>query len=156
MSTEENVAQESTDTVAEELTVDQLRAELTKVRREAAAKRVDNNQLKETLAELQKYKDAEKSEFELLKERAEKAEAFVSTTKREKAAVAAAKAAGLDPELAEFLKGSNEEELMASAEALAARVAAKTPQTPDLFAGKRGEPVRAETSPSDAFRAIFL
>lgn len=142
--------------VVETLTAEQLRAELTKARREAAGRRVNENQLKKDMEDLQKYRDAEKTELELLKERAEKAEAAIAQSARENAARAAAKAAGLDPDLAEFLRGSTDEELKASAEALAERVGSKTDDAARLFAGSRGEPVRpVHDGNAEAFRKLF-
>lgn len=131
----------------------ELRAELARVRREAAAKRVENNQLKAAQAELQKYKDAEKTELERLTERATKAEERAASLAREKVARAAAKAAGLDPDLADFLKGSTEEELQASAEALAAKT--KRDSGVDFIPGQRGGAVKAQPSASEQFRSIF-
>lgn len=158
---EDNQAQEvlaelvETDSTSE-LTADQLRTELTKVRREAAAKRVENNALKATQAELQKYKDAEKSELELLTERATRAEAQAQSLAHEKLVLSIAKEAGLDADLADFLKGSDEESLRASATALAAKLGSKEPARTDLFAGSRGEPVRAQTdNAASAFRNLF-
>lgn len=144
---------ETDESASSSMSEAELRAELAKVRREAAAKRVENNALKATQAELQKYKDAEKTELERLTERATKAEEQANALAREKAARAAAKAAGLDPELAEFLKGSTVEELQASAEALAAKT--KTNTAVDFVPGKRGGPVSAPESASAAFRKLF-
>lgn len=135
------------------LTHEQALAELAKVRREAAAKRVENNQLKAAQEELQKYKDAEKTELERLTERATKAEERAQQLLRDKTARAAAKAAGLDPDLADFLKGSTEEELKASAEALAAKTKGNT--SSDFIPGTRGGPVKAQPSASEQFRNIF-
>lgn len=149
---DENVA-EVDEVVTATMSEADLRAELTRVRREAAAKRVENNQLKAAQAELQKYKDAEKTELERLAERAQKAEEQASALVREKTARAAAKAAGLDPDLAEFLKGSTPEELKASAEALAAKTKANS--AVDFIAGKRGAAVTAPTSAGEQFRNLF-
>lgn len=130
-----------------------LLAELAKVRAEAAARRVENRELKAAQEELQKYKDAEKTELERVTERAAQAESRLQSLTVEKLAREAAVAAGLAPELAEFLKGTTEEELAASAEALAN----KTKSTaPDLGPGTRGAPVRAEKTAADAFRSLFL
>lgn len=130
-----------------------LLAELAKVRAEAAARRVENRELKAAQEELQKYKDAEKSELERVTERAAQAESQLQSLKVEKLARAAAKAAGLDPDLAEFLRGTTEEELAASAEALANKTKSITP---DLGQGPRGGPVRTEKTAADAFRSLFL
>lgn len=138
------------------LSHEQALAELAKVRREAAGRRLKTKEIEAQLAELQKYKDAEKTELELAIERASKAEEVASKLTREKTAEKAAKDAGLDPALAEFLKGNTEEELLESAKALAARVGVKQDSAPDLFAGGRGGPVRAgNNSNAEAFRQLF-
>ena len=149
---DENVA-EVDDTAVVAMSESDLRAELSRVRREAAARRVENNELKAAQAELQKYKDAEKTELERLTERATKAEEQANALLRDKAARAAAKAAGLDADLAEFLKGSTAEELKASAEALAAKTKANS--AVDFIAGKRGAAVSAPTSAGEQFRNLF-
>lgn len=138
------------------LTHEQALAELAKVRREAAGRRVSEKQLKADMAELQKYRDAEKTELERLTERAEKAERIAAEHAREKTARAAAKNAGLDPDLWDVLRGSTEEELAASAENLAQRVGTKEAEKVDPLAGFRGGPVRpAHESNNEAFRALF-
>jgi len=148
----------STDVVDDDsvssLTEAQLRAELAKVRREAAARRVKQRETDAALTELQKYKDAEKTEMQRIQERAEKAETEAAAYAKEKAALAAAKQAGLDPEFAEFLRGNTEEELAKSAAELAARIPKKPAS--DLLAGNRGGPVRSTgDSASDNFRKLF-
>lgn len=152
---EDETNTEDTTQVAPEATLSgaDLLAELAKVRAEAAARRVENRELKAAQEELQKYKDAEKTELERVTERAAQAESQLQSLKVEKLARAAATAAGLDPDLAEFLRGTTEEELAASAEALAS----KTKSTaPDLGPGSRGGPVRTEKSAADTFRSLFL
>jgi predicted nucleic acid-binding Zn-ribbon protein len=136
------------------LTHEQALAELSKVRREAAKHRTEKQATKAALDELQKYKDAEKTELELLKERAEKAESAAAEATRERAARAAAKAAGLDAEWADLVRGNTEDELRASAEALAERLGNAAPATTAFNTGNRA-PVRAPESASAAFRAMF-
>lgn len=153
--TEVEVEVEETEAPAEELTPDQLRAALTKARREAAAKRVENKTLKAAADELQVIKDSQKTEYEKLVERAERAEAEANAARHERLARSVAKEAGLDPDLAEFLKGSTEDELRASAEKLKSKAGSPKPAAPDLLGGSRGTPVRAGNDNAAAFRNMF-
>lgn len=138
-----------------ELTREQLEKELAKVRREAASNRVEKNAQKALVDELQKYRDSEKTELELLKERAERAEAVAKEVGREKAARDAAKKAGLDPDLFDLLKGDTDEELEQHAAALKERLGATPKAGNDLLGGSRGAPVKANSSNNEQFRTWF-
>lgn len=137
------------------LTKEQLVKELAKTRREAASNRVAKNELANTVSELQKYKDAEKTQLELLTERAERAELAAAEVLREKAARDAAKSAGLDPDLSDLLKGNTPEELAAHAAELKTRLGAASAGSVDLLGGNRGAPVKAQPSANDQFRSWF-
>lgn len=138
---------------ASTLTHEQALAELAKVRREAAARRVSERQLKAEREELQRYRDAEKTELEKIAERAQRAEAELATVKREKMALDAAKAAGLGSEWADLVKGDSEEEMADSAQALAERIGSVKPAPPaGVFNSNTGQPVKAPESASEAFR----
>lgn len=134
------------------LTHEQALAELAKVRREAAKHRTEKQTHKAALEELQKYKDAEKTELERVTERAQKAEQELAEVKREKAARAAAKAAGLDSDLADLVQGVTEEEMLASAKTLAERLESKNKPNLGNFNSGSGKPVKAPESASQAFR----
>jgi predicted nuclease with TOPRIM domain len=154
---EENATQELTLETEEDavsgLTHEQALKELAKVRREAAKHRTEKQQLKATADELQKYKDAEKTELEKVQERAQRAETEAAELRREKAARAAAKTAGLGSEWVDLVRGDTEEELLASAEALAERVGkAKVDEIPAGFNSAGGKAVKAPESASQAFR----
>lgn len=143
---------------ADGLTREQAIAELAKVRREAAKHRTEKQATKAALEELQKYKDAEKTELEKLTERAQRAEQELAQANREKAARAAVKAAGLDSEWADLVRGETEEELAASAKALAERVGTKTAAQPNLsaFNAAGGKPVKPSENASESFRNFLL
>lgn len=151
MSDIENNEVENTST-DEGLTASELLAELAKVRKEAAARRVENRELKATQEELQKYKDAEKTELERLTERANKAEESLAILSQASLKRDVALAAGLEPELADYLKGSTKEELESSAEILASKI---KNNTTDLGGGRRGEPIRVQQTAAEAFRSLF-
>lgn len=138
------------------LSHEQALAELARVRREAAARRVSEKQIKADLEERQARRDAEKTELERIAERAAKAEGELTKLQKERAARAAAKEAGLNPDLADLLKGETEEELLVSAKALAERMPAPKASTPDLFPGTRGAAVGSTPkSTAEAFRELF-
>jgi len=158
--TTENVDVDATETSDEAteatsgLTLEQALAELSKVRREAAKHRTEKQAQKAVVEELQKYKDAEKTELEKAVERAQRAEQELTSVRREKAARDAAKAAGLDSELADLVQGETEEELAASAKALAERLGTAKPNLGNFNAGSK-TPIKAQENASEAF-ANFL
>lgn len=138
------------------LTHEQALKELSKVRREAAKHRTEKQATKASLEELQRYKDAEKTELEKVTEKATAAEAELTELRREKAARAAAKTAGLDSEWVDLVKGSTEDELLASAKELAERLG-KTKAAPAGFNSAGGKPVKADNdNSSEAFRNFLL
>lgn len=156
MTTEnEDIATEVDDASEETsgLTPEQALVLVPKLRREAAKHRTEKQEAKALAAELQKYKDAEKTELERVSERAAKAEAEAAELRREKYARVAAKTAELDLEWVDLIQGETEEEMLASAKALAERVKAKAAAAPFSSAG--GTPVTAPKSASQAFNDLF-
>lgn len=157
MTTENEDITTEVDDVSEEtsgLTPEQALALVPKLRREAAKHRTEKQEAKALAAELQKYKDAEKTELERVAERAEKAERELNELRREKLARAAAKTAGLDSEWVDLVQGNTEEELLESAKALAERVGKKDTSAP--FNSSGGQPVRAPENANAAFRNFLL
>src|SRR5690606_11601553 len=110
--------------------------------------RGDNESLKAKLAELSaklgEKEEAEKSEFEKLQSRAQKAEEELQRLRTEALVAKAAVKFGIPDELAEFITGSTEEEIFERAERLAqhaaARKAAEMPgrRKPRLVPGDTG------------------
>jgi len=141
------VETDTTDTT--NLTVEELKAELAKVRREAASRRVANKEKEKELEEFQKWKDSQKSELEKALERAKAAEEKAAKADLEKLQRKVAKDAGLDPELADRLIGDSEEELLADAKALAAKY--KPSGAGATFAGRRGSAVTTGKTTSSTF-----
>lgn len=137
--------------IEEGLTPEQALALVPKLRREAAKHRTEKQAAKALAEELQKYKDAEKTELEKLTERAQRAEQELTQARREKAARDAAKAAGLDSDLADLVQGDTEEEMLASAKKLAERLDSKKPNVSNFNSGNRN-PVKPPESASQAFR----
>lgn len=143
------------DASNEGLTPEQALALVPKLRREAAKHRTEKQAAKALAEELQRYKDAEKTELEKVAERAANAERELSELRREKLARAAAKTAGLDSEWVDLVQGNTEEELLESALALAERVGKKAAQTAP-FNSAGGTPVKAPENANQAFRNFLL
>lgn len=131
-----------------EMTVEELKAELAKTRREAAKRRVSKNEVEQKLAEYEEWKLSQMSEVDRLK--AEKAETEEELRKYrvEKLQDKVAKKAGLDPDLADRIKGNTEAEMLADARVLAAKAPLKgaSPTARELRPGIQGNPVGTETA----------
>lgn len=138
-----------TDNKVEDLP-DWAQAQIKSLRTEAAGRRVANREKDTELDEFRTWKEAQKSELERLTERALKAEQDLAGLRMDRMRTEAAAKAGLDPALADRIRGNSEAELLADAKELAERAGAKVP---DTFVGRRGDPVRTEASTSDSFRA---
>lgn len=150
-----------TEVVETKKTLDQLSQEelvdyVKTLRKENASHRTEKQATKRELDEFRTWKDSQKTELEKAQERAESLEADKLTLLRTNAALSF----GLDEDVAEFVKGTTEDEIKASAQKLAekfgtneaalAQVAGRPPVT-DVFAGNRGLPVTQ--GPKDAKQA---
>lgn len=141
------------DDGGDDLSPAELRALLKKANREAAKRRVEGNQTKAENEEYRKWKESQKSELERLTEGKLKAEADLAELRHESLQIKAAKAAGLDEDLADRLRGKSYEELLADAEEFAERAVAKKRGDIDPFAGRTGPAPKNEASVEDAFGA---
>ncbi len=161
LETEElNGEQESTGEKPQ-LTYEELQAELGKVRREAAGKRVANKELESELDAFRKWKESQMTEVEKAQSRLAEIEAERVSDWRD---IAATKF-GLDDEDMEFIHGSTKAEILASAEKYAKKAGKGKPEegestgrgNPNLFPGTRGTPVGSRaTDPNAALRAQLL
>jgi hypothetical protein len=133
---------------------------VTSANKEAAKYR---KELRETQAELEKFRDAQKTEAEKLAERAQKAEADRANLLRR----AVAAELGLPADLAERLRGDDEDELKADAEALKALLAPTptpsnepatpvVPAWPDAPQGPRGGSAVADPAAATAHDLLSL
>ncbi len=131
-----------------DLTVEQYKSIVEKLRHEAADKRVKNKALDAELSEFKTWKESQMTELQ--RAQAQVAELTATNTKLsvEKTQASIASEFGLDKELAEFLGTGDEDEMRARAEKLAKRatstntnVASEANAVTDLFGGKRGTPV---------------
>lgn len=86
----------------------------------------DYDDLKKAAARLKQIEDANKSELEKIKERETALAVELQRYKVAEVRRAAASAAGLDPEFAEFITAADEDEAKAQAEKLAERLKAST------------------------------
>jgi hypothetical protein len=137
---EESVRQEAEDkgktlTQAE---VDKIVAD--RVARERK-KFADYDDLKKKAAKLQQIEDGQKTEAQKLNDQLAAQSVELQELRVEKIRRAAASAAGLDPELAEFITAADEGEATEQARKLAERLKANTKSTaPDFKQGTRSTP----------------
>jgi|SRR5690606_8356152 len=142
-------ATEADDNLSDERSVEELKAELKKVRREAASRRVANNQKEAELAEFRKWKESQKTELQKAQERAAELEKLVADYEKRDMQLAAAKAAKLDLDLADRIRGNTPEEMLEDAKKLAEK-AGKRSSIIDPFAGRGG----AVRPPKNAYEAL--
>lgn len=135
--------------LSDERSVEELKAELKKVRREAASRRVANNQKEAELAEFRKWKESQKTELQKAQERAAELEKLVADYEKRDMQLAAAKAAKLDLDLADRIRGNTPEEMLEDAKRLAEKTG-KRSSIIDPFAGRGG----AVRSPKNAYEAL--
>lgn len=147
------------DAVNDSRTADEYKAEIKQLRKEAASNRVKGRDkaaaLEGELNEYRQWKESQKSELDRALDRASMAEQNLAALAKEKLQVKAAKAAGLDIDLADRIRGDSEDEMLADAKLLAEK--AKT-TAPSPLMGK-GTPVRAprgsDEEANDFFRNIL-
>jgi hypothetical protein len=115
-----------------------------KTRAEAANKRKQKTAAEEKLAEdakkWQEHIDSQKTVTEKLSDEAKQLQAELDELRLEKLQRSIADEFELDPDLVEFVTGSNETEMRAKAKKLAEREA-KVPGAKDFRGGNRGTPV---------------
>lgn len=118
--TETDATPEVTEETPVEMTPEQLKAELAKVRREAAKYRTDLRAAEPLVAKARELEEANKTEAEKLAEKHAAAEARALAAETRLARLDACAATGLDPKFAGRLQGSTPEELEADAKELVA------------------------------------
>lgn len=144
--TEVNTEVVETKKTLEQLTPEELIDYVKTLRKENASHRTEKQATKKELEEFRAWKDSQKTELEKIQDRA----AQLEKDKLDLLRVNAALAAGLSENDVEFVSGTTEDEIKASAKKLAerfgtndealAQVAGKSNVT-DVFAGNRGAPV---------------
>lgn len=142
-----------------QLTYEEMAAELAKVRREAAGKRVANKELESELEQFRKWKESQMTELEKAQARA----ADLEKERRQDLVELALAKHDLEDDDADLISGSTREEIFASARRISERLGKKDdkqdppPRNPNLFPGTRGTPVGtgAKNDANDALRALL-
>lgn len=124
------------DGAVKELTLDEAKAEIARVRKEAARYRTERNELKPLAEQAQAAEDAKKSELEKAQERIAALEAEKREAEQSAARAAVAATTGVP---AEFIHGDTEEQMQEYAQRLAEAMG-KKPTLPHVAAvGRSGE-----------------
>lgn len=138
--TEDAVSGEQPEVSFEDLRSElaKAQAELTKVRKEAAARRVAKRDAEQT---------AEERITELRRE--------IQEMRMEKVRTKVAKEAGLDLDLADRIRGESEDEMLEDAKLLAKKYRSKS--SVEAYGGRKGPPVGSEITqePNHAFNKWF-
>lgn len=137
--------------------------ELAKVRREAASRREQRNQLSSELEEKAKkweeYENSQKTEIQLAKEKAATLESQLQELRdkdhRRELAKDIMKEFELDADLQEVLVG-DEDQMRAIAEKLAKKLKDKKPSSGDFLGGSRGNPVYGQKGEAPSAGANWL
>lgn len=133
------------------LSPEQLKEELSKVRREAASRRIELKGFKEKAEKWEEHERSQMTEIDKLKADLADKDQKLSLYELDKLKVSVAKDVGLDAEDAELLSGSDEATLRAHAEKLKSRLGTKQEESKnpvDLLAGKRGTPIGGSSTTS--------
>lgn len=141
----ERVAETKTETKSQIDNLEDALKVIDKLRNENASRRVSDKAKDQALADAAKkwqdYEDSQKTELQRLQEKAEQLENQLAKESHERLQMKVAAEYKLDPDLAEFVTGSDEEEMRSRAEKLAKRMTPEKLPTADLKAGDRGGPV---------------
>ena len=138
-----------------DLSPDQLKEELRKVRQEAASRRIENRELKTAADKWKEYEESQKTELQKLQDQIAERDKQLSAYQLQQTKASIAKEVGLDAEDAELLSGTDEESIRKQAEKLKSRLGNKEEKKPgpvDLLAGSRGKPIGSSSDASgDSF-----
>lgn len=140
-----------------ELSAEELKAELKRVRNEAASRRIELKELKTKADKWEEYQQSQKTELERLQETLAAREKALADYEFEKTKRSVAKEFELDDEDIDLLTGSDEDSIRKQAERLKARLgkAQPTSRPADLLAGSRGNPVGGGSSTTNNFDDII-
>jgi hypothetical protein len=120
--------------------IEKTRAEAANRRLERKSKTAAEEKIAEDAKKWQEHLNSQKSATEKLSDEARQLQAELDELRLEKLQRSIADEFELDPDLVEFVTGSNETEMRAKAKKLAEREA-KVPGSKDLRGGARGRPV---------------
>lgn len=138
---------ETSESSKPELTVEDLQREVSKLRKENAAKRVKAKEVETAAKKWEEHVNSQKSELEKLQDAKAELEKELSAHRLERLQKDLAKEHGVDSDLAEFIVGSDRDEMVEKAKKLAKKTVAKKPNTTakDYHGGKT-ESVASDTS----------
>jgi hypothetical protein len=142
---------ETTDAPVEgkKLSYEDLQAELSRVRNEAASRRIANRELEEQAEKWKQYEDSQKTELQKLQDELAKRDKDLAGYQLNEKRSAVAKEFGLESGDESLLTGSDEATIRSQAERLKARLGS-TPEAPkrpvDLLAGNRGTPIGVDST----------
>ncbi len=122
-----------------------LRREIAKLRKENAARRTKNKEIEDAAKKWQEHLDSQKTEFEKLQERLNTLEGENSTLKMERNQQALASEYGVDPDLVEFITGSDLDEMTAKAKKLAEKTAKRNRASAESMHAGRTSPVAQDS-----------
>ncbi len=146
--TDEEVQQVETPAASTPSSIESLedaKKVIEKLRSENAAKRTKNREIEEQAKKWQQHMESQKTEMERLQESKQQLEAKLTAYETDRLRNDIAREVGLDPDLAEFIVGADEDEMRARAKTLVEKTAPKQAKTPaDLKAGDRGKPIVAD------------
>lgn len=128
-----------------ELSPEELKAELKRVRQEAASRRIANRELEEQAKKWREYEESQKTELQKLQEALAERDQKLTTYQLKEKKLDLIKEFGLEDDDLALLTGSDEASNRQIAETLKARYeklgSANNSRPADLLAGNRGNPV---------------
>lgn len=139
--TEEEVDAALDDAAVDGMSVDDLKKELAKTRREAASRRVTGKDVAAQLAELKALKERDMTELQKAQARAAELEEYVAADQFVKLQRKCAKAVGLSLEWADRVRGESEADMLEDAKALLAKTGKATKAASITSRGTVGSPV---------------
>lgn len=154
--TEEEIVQPEAES-HEGLSREQLLEELSKVRKEAAARRIENKNLKSDSDKWKQYEESQKTEMQKLQDSIAERDKALSDYKVKDLKLSVAREVGLDSDDIDLIGGTDEETIRASAQKLKERLTPKQDGTKpvELLGGNRGKPIGSNATQSidDMIRA---
>lgn len=131
---------------------DELLKEITRLRKENAKRRTEGKQVEEAAKKWQQHVDSQKTELEKLQDEKKELEDDLEKYKVAELQAQLAKEHGVDSDLAEFIVGSDLDEMTEKAKKLAAKSTPKKTTAKDLRAGKTGA---VEMDSNKWFKQLF-
>ena len=141
----------------EDLTIDDYKQIVSKLRKEAGNRRVKSKEIQAQLDEYNNWKKSQMSEVERANAEKAELEAELNSYRKEKLQSKVAEKAGLDAEFTDLINGDTEEEMLAHAKRLKERLGPRAATAKDTRPGSRGKPVGADAGDSvnDWFRNLY-